>query len=83
VTEVLEGKRTTGRLRGAALAVLVDPRVAIIQLIVDDLQAAALKIGRQIEPFAAGSPRELDLSFVKLSEKNLGARSSLTPFRGT
>jgi hypothetical protein len=39
---------------------------------VNDLQAAASKIGRQIEPFAAGSPREIDLSFAKIAEKHCG-----------
>jgi ABC-type uncharacterized transport system substrate-binding protein len=56
----------------SCLAVLVDPTSVITQLMVNDLQAAASKIGRQIEPFAAGSPREIDLSFAKIAEKQCG-----------
>lgn len=54
----------------SCLAVLVDPTSIFTQPIVDDLHEAASKIGRQIEPFAAGSPREIDLSFAKIAEKH-------------
>ena len=45
---------------------------SITQVILNDLRAAALKIGRPIEFFAAGSPREIDFSFAKLAEKRCG-----------
>ena len=54
----------------SCLAVLVDPTSIFTQPIVDDLHEAASKIGRQIEPFAASSPREIDLSFAKIAEKH-------------
>ena len=58
---------------GSCLAVLNDPgNPSITQVILNDLRAAALKIGRPIEFFAAGSPREIDFSFAKLAEKRCG-----------
>jgi putative tryptophan/tyrosine transport system substrate-binding protein len=53
------------------LAVLVDPS-SFSTGIVKDLRMAASKIGRQIEPFVASSPREVDLSFGKIVEKRCG-----------
>ena len=54
----------------SCLAVLVDTRFPnAAQTIVNDLRAAASKIGRQIESFAASSSREIDFSFAKLAEK--------------
>ena len=56
----------------SCLAILVIPDSASTQLIVNDLQMAASKIGRQVEFFAGGSPTEIDLSFARLSEKHCG-----------
>jgi putative ABC transport system substrate-binding protein len=57
----------------SCLAVLVESTFpSVAQLIVDDLRAAASKMGRQIEPFAAGSQREIDFSFVKMAERHCG-----------
>jgi len=58
---------------GSCLGVLVEPAdPSTTQAILNDLRAAALKIGRSIEPFAAGTPNEISLSFANFAEKRCG-----------
>jgi putative ABC transport system substrate-binding protein len=54
-------------------AVLVNPNNLDTESLVKDLQAAAVTIGRQIEVFAAGTNREIDMAFANLVQRRSDA----------
>jgi len=67
-------------------ALLVNPNDPATESVTADLRAAAASIGRGIEVFAAGSPREIDSAFAELVQKGSDAlvvgASSLLANRG-
>jgi putative ABC transport system substrate-binding protein len=55
------------------VGVLVDPNTASTQSFVQDVQAAALSIGKQIEVLEAPTGRDIDMAFASLAQKPIDA----------
>jgi putative tryptophan/tyrosine transport system substrate-binding protein len=55
------------------VGVLVDPNTASTQPFVQDVQAAALSIGKQIEVLEAPTGRDIDMAFASLAQKPIDA----------
>ena len=55
------------------VGVLVDPNTASTQSFVQDVQAAALSIGKQIEVLEAPTGRDIDMAFASLAQKSIDA----------
>jgi putative tryptophan/tyrosine transport system substrate-binding protein len=55
------------------VGVLVDPNTASTQSFVQDVQAAALAIGKQIEVLEAPTGRDIDMAFASLAQKPIDA----------